>query len=263
MSHAETHRLERPIERAALAVLLALGLLLGLVAALDWLLRPEHFPVRNVRFEGEFSRVSHADLAAAVGDAVRGNFLLVDLDAVRRRVEALPWVYRADVRRAWPLDVAVRFEEQRIVAVWGDKAWVNEHGEAVQLPQADLPAMGRSPGAAEAGDGRERRELPRLEGPEGTSALVLESWRRFTPILAATGLTLKRATLTPRRTFELETAEGMVLVLDREAPQHKLERFARARSAALAGRTADIRRVDLRYANGFAVEWRNAGNNGS
>jgi cell division protein FtsQ len=230
------HHDNRPLERAALAALLALGLLLALVAALDWLLRPEHFPVRNVRFEGDFTRVSHAELGRAVGDVVRGNFLLVDLEAVRGRVEALPWVYRADVRRAWPLDVAVRFETQRIVARWGQTAYVNHAGEAVKLPQAEVAD-----------------DLPRLEGPEGTSALVLESWQRFAPILAATGLALRCVALTPRRTFELETAEGMVLVLDREAPQQKLERFARA---AQRVRTADIRRVDLRYANGFAVEWR-------
>jgi len=37
----------------------------------------------------------------------------------------------------------------------------------------------------------------------------------------------------------------------------KAERFARSYAQTLAARVAEIRQVDLRYANGFAVQWRN------
>ncbi len=247
MMRAEArHNDDRPFDRALFVALLALGLLLAFVAALDWLLQPDRFPVRHVRFEGSFTRVTDAELARAVGDSVRGNLLLVDLDAVRARVEALPWVYRAYVRRAWPGDVAVRFEEQRIVASFGNDAWVNEHGEAVRLPDPGLPGT-----------------LPELQGPEGTSALLLDRFKQFSSILAGTGFSPVRLTLTPRRTFEIGTAEGVVLVLDRETPDRKLERFARVRGTTPALAAANLRRVDLRYANGFAVEWRAGAHNGS
>jgi cell division protein FtsQ len=257
MAHADGRRFDEALlQRAALAALSVLAGVLVTVAALDWALRPDNFPVRNVRFEGEFRRVGHAELAVAVSDAVRGNFLLVDLDAVKRRVETLPWVHRAAVRRQWPSDVYVQFEEQQIVARWGDAAWVNHVGEAVVLPNADLPA-----------------DIPLLSGPAGTSAQVLGAYQRMSPVLAEQGLALVRLALTPRRTWELEITvsdsktkaipartdapgAAMKLVLDRHEPDRKLERFVRAYAQGLALQATRIRQVDLRYANGFAVEWK-------
>jgi cell division protein FtsQ len=261
MLNADAHSVrEALLYRAAFAALGVLGVVIVLVAGLDWLLRPDNFPVRNVRFEGEFQRVSHSELAVAVRDVVRGNFLLVDLDAVRRRVEALPWVHRVEVRRWWPRDVYVQFEEQRIVARWtevaggsrtrvsdvspraapiGDSTWVNHVGEAVRLPDAEFPP-----------------DMPLLAGPAGTSVQVLEEYQRLAAALAAQGLMLKELTLTPRRTWELELTNGIRLVLDRQQPERKVERFARVYARALAAQAERIRRVDLRYENGFAVEWK-------
>jgi cell division protein FtsQ len=226
------------------AVFVALLGLIALLATLDWLLHPQGLRVRNVRFEGEFRRVTHAELARAVRDVVDVNFLLLDLEAVKRKVEALPWVYRADIRRWWPRDVYVQFEEQKIVARWGDRGWVNHAGEAVRLPDAEFPA-----------------DMPRLDGPEGTSAQVLEQYQQLAPLLGAHGLVPGSVTLTPRRTWELDLTNGIKLVLDGRDIRRKVEQFARVYTQQLASQAANIRQVDLRYANGFAVRWRNGANN--
>jgi cell division protein FtsQ len=230
--------------RAAVAVFLVLLGLIALLATLDRLLHPQSLLVRNVHFEGEFRRVTHAELAGAVRDAVNANFLLLDLQAVKRRVEQLPWVYRADVRRWWPRDVYVQFEEQLIVARWADHGWVNHAGETVQLPNAEFPS-----------------DMPRLVGPEGTSAQVLEQYRQLAPLLGAYGLVLKNVTLTPRRTWELDLTNGIRLVLDSRDSRRKIERFTRVYGQQLAAQVTNIRQVDLRYANGFAVRWRTGANN--
>ncbi|MDH3407364.1 MAG: FtsQ-type POTRA domain-containing protein, partial [Gammaproteobacteria bacterium] len=106
--------------KAAVLLFSLLSVLLMLAFGADWLLRTDHFPVRNVRFEGEFKHVTQKELEAAVGDVVRGNFFLLNLEAVKTRVESLPWVYRASVRRQWPQDVHVRFTEQQLAARWSD-----------------------------------------------------------------------------------------------------------------------------------------------
>ncbi|MEK7717650.1 MAG: hypothetical protein AAB322_07880, partial [Pseudomonadota bacterium] len=46
----------------------------------------------------------------------------------------------------------------------------------------------------------------------------------------------------------------ITIVLDREQPERKLERFARVYAQSFALLASDIRQVDLRYANGFSVE---------
>ena len=223
--------------KAAVLLFALLFALLVLVFGADWLLRTDNFPVRHVRFEGEFKRVTQQELESAVMDAVHGNFLLLDLDRVKARVESLPWVYRASVRRQWPQDVHVRFTEQQLAARWGEGDFLNQAGDVIRVKGNDLPA-----------------DLPRLEGPDGTGPQVLEHYKNLGRILAAADLKLERITLTPRRTWRLTLLDGMVIVLDREQPAHKLERFARVYAQSLLPLDANIRQVDLRYTNGFAVE---------
>src|SRR4030065_728432 len=90
---------------------------------------------------------------------------------VKARVEALPWVYTASVRRQWPQDVHVRFTEQQLAARWGDGAFLNQAGDVVRVALNDPSA-----------------ELPRLEGPEGTGPQVLEHYKKLGQILAVGGL---------------------------------------------------------------------------
>lgn len=240
--------------KAAVLLFALLSVLLVLAFGADWLLRTDNFPVRNVRFEGEFKHVTQQELQAAVMKVVRGNFFLLNLDAVKARVESLPWVYRASVRRQWPQDVHVRFTEQQLAAHWGDGAFLNQAGDVVRVTLND-PAP----------------ELPRLEGPEGTGPQVLDHYRKLGQILAVAGLKLERITLTPRRVWRLAVTSGggrasmaankesrtpettMVVVLDRDQPEYKLERFVRVYAQSLKQQTA-IAQVDLRYANGFSVQ---------
>jgi cell division protein FtsQ len=223
---------------AALWIFTGLLALIASILAIDWLLRPTTFPVQAVHLEGEFKRVSQAELEGAVMDTVRGNFLRVDLGAVKEKVEALPWVQSASVRRAWPRNVHVQFTEQYLLARWNGDAWVNQALEAVQVAGADLP-----------------QQLARLEGPDGTQAQVYERYQTLHNLLAASDLGLARLTLTPRRTWRLELDNGIALVLDRDDVEQKVARFARA-WPSLAHNQAAIAQVDLRYTNGFAVLWK-------
>lgn len=241
MSSAETARTKSDegisLFKAAVLLFSLLSGLLVLAFGADSLLRTDNFPVRNVRFEGEFRHVTQKELEIAVMNVVRGNFFLLNLDAVKARVESLPWIYRASVRRQWPQDVHVRFTEQQLAARWGEGAFLNQAGDVVRVTLNDpMP------------------ELPRLEGPEGTGPQVLEHYKKLGQILAVVGLKLERIALTPRRVWQLGLTDGIVIVLDRDQPEYKLERFARVYAQSLKQQPVDITQVDLRYANGFAVQ---------
>lgn len=229
----------------ALRLILALVLLLGASYGADWLLRAENFPVRNLYFEGPFKRVTHGDLERAVLDSVQGNFFLVDLNVVRARLETVPWVHRVSVRRRFPQHIHIEFGEQQLVARWGADAFVNTSGEVVRLAGEGLPT-----------------ELPRLEGPEGTAAQVYAAYEEFRAALSGSETYMTSLRLTPRRSWEIELAAGpgtapLMLVLHHDRPRTRLERFARVYGGTLARQAGAIKQVDLRYTNGFAVEWRN------
>ena len=231
------------VERPWRAGLYAFGVLafatLALLAA-DTVLRPESFAVRSLSFEGEFRQVDQQALTAAVMDSVRGNFFLLDLDTIRERARSVPWVYAVTVRRRWPDGVHIRFSEQQLVARWGKSGWVNAQGEYVNLHGREGPAG-----------------LPRLAGPEGLQARVLEHYRRLNALLAPVELQVVTLTLTDRHSWNIVLHNGLVLTLGREEPEPKVERFARIYPRALAAQVARVKRVDLRYTNGFSVEWAN------
>jgi len=233
----------------AFRLLLGLALLVAGAVGIDWLLRVQNYPVRSVRFEGPFERVARAELEAKVMPLVHGNFFLVDLDAIKHRVESIAWVYRASVRRRFPADIDVQFSEQRLFARWGDGAWLNTSGEVVRVHGDELPT-----------------DVPVFTGPDGTGARALSAYNDFTQVLAPAGLRIAALHVTPRHGWRLElerdaAAPGdarFALILDNDEPHKRLERFARVYRANMANDAGMLKQVDLRYTNGLSVEWRGA-----
>ena len=224
--------------RAGLYAFAAVTTLALALFVVDYVLRPESFPVKSVSFAGEFRHVDQQALASAVVDGVRGNFFLLDLEAVRTRALTVPWVYEVSVRRRWPDGVDVQFSEQQLAARWGTSGWVNVQGEFVDLRGQPGP-----------------EDLPQFMGPPGMQSRLLEHYRRLDEILAPAGLRVARLTLSARHSWNIVLDNGLTLTLGREEPEDKVARFARAWPLALAAQSGRVRRVDLRYANGFAVEW--------
>lgn len=210
----------------------------GFLAVVDYVTRPDRFPVLEVRLEGQFVRVSQEQLLATVVEQLRGNLFLLDLDGVRARVEALPWVRHASVRRQWPHAVHIHFTEQELVARWGERLWLNQHAEVVDL-------------AGESGPD----DMPLLTGPAGTHAQALAQLRRLNEIVLPAGLRIAALTLSDQRAWQARLSNGLTVLLGKQEPEARLARLMQVYAETVANRVEQIRQVDLRYTNGFSVEW--------
>lgn len=223
--------------RWALLAALAVALLSGLSIGWEQVRRTTLFPLRTVYLDGDLAHVDEAELHRAVSSRIDGGLLAIDLGAVRRAVEALPWVAGAAVRRVWPDGLQVTVAEQRPVARWGEAALVTAAGKVFRpkrLPQG----------------------LPRLSGPPGSEAEVLTMFRAFGAMLRPAGLRLAALALDQRRSWSAGLAGGMRLVLGRQDTTDRLQRFLRAWPWIREGRPEGRpMAVDLRYPNGFAVRW--------
>ncbi len=225
--------------RWALLALVA-ALLLALAGALaQKLADPETLPIRKIRVEGVLAKVDEAMLRRAIAGRVEGGFFGVDVARVRAAVEALPWVQSAAVRRVWPDALQIRVSEQTALARWGQDALVNTGGEVFRPDPATWP-----------------RGLPRLAGPAGQARIVSEYYRVFSDILAPADLAIAELVMDARHAFRLRLANGIEVVTGRERVEARLERFVRVWRKALAAEAARIARVDLRYGNGLAVQWK-------
>ena len=72
------------------------------------------------------------------------------------------------------------------------------------------------------------------------------------------GLSLEIAELTEDDSgaWRIKIKQGPEILVGNEDQQRRLERFKVGFQQALKARLNNIQRVDLRYTNGFAVEWK-------
>lgn len=230
-------------------IALGLGVLMGvalLAAVTVWLSEPQHLPVRVVRVQGELQHVSQQEVRAAVLPYVQQGFLRIDIANVRAALEQLPWVYSVEVRRTWPDVLQVNLKEQQVLALWGEGGLVNPQGNIFR-PVETVQTEG----------------LPVLQGPEGTSVMLTAHFIELQRALTQLGLTISNVTLDERRAWRITLDNRVELMLGRSEHPERVERFIRAYPRILGPRIGTVARVDLRYTNGFAVQWREPGRAGA
>jgi cell division protein FtsQ len=221
---------------SGLVLLLLLGV--SVMFGMQWLSDPYRFPLSVVKVTGDFRYLQKQQLQAAVAPHAQGGFFTVDVVAVRSAAEALPWVYKASVQRIWPATLHLRVEEQQPIAHWNEQGFLNRYGEPFFPGHAGVVG-----------------EMPWLAGPQDQELRVLENYQRIAKTLAGIGERAARLELDNRRAWRLQLASGVQLELGRADAWKRLQRFVVAYPSVFADRLAELRRVDLRYSNGFSVFW--------
>jgi len=218
------------------AVLAAIAAVAGLAFLIS---RGLDQPVRRVVLEGSFQRVSAVEVEQVVRGSLRGGFVTARLDRLRAAIEGMAWVDRARVQRRWPDAVVIEVLEQQPAARWGEDGLLNTRGELFVTGARHLPP-----------------ELPRLDGPPGTEAMVAQRYLAVQERLLEQGLRLSALRLDPRGAWEMDLTNGVTVRLGRNQVDARTDRFLRVAAQVIAGRAADIAYLDMRYSNGFSIGWR-------
>lgn len=234
----------RLMQATASAVFLLAGLALG-AALLVWAARWPAFAIRAIRLDGEVLRNSETTIRANAIHRLAGSFLTLDLQKARAAFEAVPWVRRAEVRRLWPMRLAVQLEEHRPVALWaaadGNDKLVNSHAEVFEANVGDV----------------EDDALPRLAGPDGSAPQMLAMQRRLRTALAPLQAgELAQLTLSARGSWRVALDKGAEIELGRGSEDEVLartEHFVRTMPRVTAQYQRPLESADLRHGDGFAV----------
>jgi cell division protein FtsQ len=233
----------RLMNATAAALAVAAAILVAAMAVM-WLARQPFFAIRSISVDGEVARNSVSTIRANAAPKLAGNFMTMDLRAVRRAFESVPWVRLAVVRRVWPNRLRVQLEEHRPVAIWGVESGaeklVNSFGEVFEANVGDV----------------EDDNLPTLAGPDGSSAHVLAMLGRVGAGLAPLGARVEALTLSGRGSWQATLDTGAVVELGRGGDDDVVTRTARF-VATLDQVTSRYHRpleyADLRHADGYAV----------
>jgi cell division protein FtsQ len=221
----------------ALAALLARGVM--------WAANRPQFQFGDIRLEGDLQRNSVTTVRANAMPHLAGNFFTMDLGRTRAAFEQVPWVRHAVVRRVWPNQLVVALEEHQPVALWeGDEnsdKMVNSHGEVFEANVGDV----------------EDDSLPQFGGPDGTSAQVLEMYRRLQPMFASMDAEVTALRLSGRGSWKVDLDNGATVELGRGTQEEVMERtarFVRTVPQVLQKFHAPLESADLRHAEGYAVK---------
>ncbi|MCU0736603.1 MAG: cell division protein FtsQ/DivIB [Methylotetracoccus sp.] len=242
-------RLKNVVRRDAAAVkkprrgLLKLGLILaaaGLVFGGGWLFWENEirfsYPIRYVRIESSARHLSEDEFTKAIAPLVRSGLLDADLAAIESVAKTFAWVQRVRVVRRWPDTLILQVDEHRPVARWNEDDLVSERGKRFTPPSV-----------------KEFAELPRLYGQEGQENAVLDVWRKLNELLRERKWRVTTLSCNFRKSWSARLSDGKELILGRQDPVSSVARLLGLLPELGARQTAAIKKVDLRYRNGFAV----------
>ena len=228
-----------PLTKLPVRRLWPAGAFVGAAALVLWLAgQVLDRPIVKLDVEGEFQRVAVGQVQAAVQEFRGAGFLSVDLDAVRTKLQAIPWVDHARVSRRWPDGLSVALTEHVPAVRWGEHGLLNDRGELFLQQAQQVPL-----------------ELPQLLGPADTQPQVTRLYFEFAPQLLEAGLRIASLELDARGAWRLTLTNGVVARLGRQDVRARLERLVHSAGPLLAQQGSTIRYIDLRYSNGFSVGW--------
>lgn len=229
---------------SALFGVIALALL---SCGLWWLAQRPMFTLKAIQVEGSGEELRHIDRSAirsTVLPRIKGNFFTTDLDAVRVAFEAVPWVRKAAVRRAWPNKLVVDLEQHQALGTWGD--------------DGRLVSVKGNVFIANLAEAEEDGELLEFSGPDGSEKEVVARFQELRDWFAPANLVPDGVQLSSRYAWSVKLSNGMHVELGREQSKTTMkDRVTRLVSVypQLVARLQDrIESVDMRYPNGLALK---------
>lgn len=195
-------------------------------------------PLSQVTVEGEFRHVGKERTIELISAELDKDFLQLDLMRLKAVLERDPWVEYAALGRRWPDILLVKIVEQRPIARWGDKGFMNQRGEIIHVDNVDGLV-----------------DLPMLNGNEADATRIMQQYQDLSQLLRTRGLEVIALSCDQKQSWRLTLRSGVEIVIGREQVMEKVRRFITVYDRHLNQFWNDVRSIDVRYTNGIAVQW--------
>ena len=196
-------------------------------------------PIEHVQLHGQFIYIDRFEVEQLVRNSLGDHFFDTDLRALKYSLETLPWVKRTHVARVWPRTLSIEIEEHVAAARWGRDALLSTEGKVF------------APAAINANN------LAVLYASQSMELVALERYRQARALLETdTGVSPVALGEDRHGSWSLRLSNGLLIKVGDVQWESRLTRFAAAWRDGLAKQAERIRCVDLRYASGFAVAWK-------
>lgn len=198
----------------------------------------QRFPISTVKIVANYQHITRQQLESVLSDYLSASFFGLPVRQLHRDLLKMEWADRVYIQRLWPGTLKITFVEKVPFALWNDGLITND-GEVfkVTMDEPDLP-------------------LPRLSGPVTQSKDVLQNYQKLSKLLETYGLHAVSLQLSDNQSWELGLANGIQIRLGKRDLEKRLQRFCKAYPIVFADKPEQLARVDLRYAHGMAVQWK-------
>ncbi len=220
-----------------ITVMLFCAIAYGAVLAINHLDKP----IAKVSIEGKFKYIEQKQFIELVNGQISGGFITIDLKALQNVLHQHPWVAEVSIQRQWPANLQINVVEEVPIARWSDDSFLNRAGDKLTIK-----------------DNSHLSNLPLMSAQFGSSSEVMKQYQRLADLLLPTGLKLAKLELDALGAWQVETSNGIQLILGRNHVGEKIRRLVMVWRSDLHQQSAKIKTIDLRYPNGLAVAWRNS-----
>ena len=196
-------------------------------------------PINNISVFGTFSNIEKKEVKELIITTVSDSKILSsDLMKITSLLESHPWIERAFVRRKWPSGIEVKVIEEVPLARWGDRNFLNDRGEILDLNNRNLSS------------------LPVLTGVENSERLIMNTYQEISLLLRPAGLKIIELSYNNQGIWKLTLSNGLEILIGRDQIIEKIRRFLIIWMATLKSSSTDMDGVDIRYDNGIAARWK-------
>jgi cell division protein FtsQ len=199
---------------------------------------PQRYPINTVKIGATYEHIDRKQLESILSDYMVSSYFALPVNKLYRDLNALDWTEQVEIERVWPDTLKITIVEKIPVAVWND---------ALMTADGDLFNVGKE---------QTDQKLPRLSGPPHQQLEVLQNFQKLSKLLSIYGLRAASLQLRDNQAWELSLANGVQLHLGKRDLEQRLQRFCKAYPAVFADKPEQLSSVDLRYARGMAVQWK-------
>lgn len=193
-------------------------------------------PVERIVVTGKLENLRQEALRTALSDELDQGLLFLNLSDLQLTLEALPWVYKAQLRRRFPDTLEVSVVEQLPIARWGDDAFLNHEARIIEVT-----------------DGERWQDLPQIRGPLDSEARLMNHYQRLLERLRPLSLTPIALSEDDYGQLRVGLDNGLDLQLGDREFSLRLQRFLQLWVSDLQNDNRAVQRVDMRYDGGAAV----------
>lgn len=170
-----------------------------------------------------------------------GSFFTAILPELKDSAMQQDWISQVDIERKWGEGIVITALPREAIARFGSEHLIDSQGKVYKpVSESELSQPG----------------LIMLQGDADQSTLIMQQMQQVNQWFAPLEMQVEDLVLTPRMTWAIKFNNGMRIIVDNEHTSQKLMNLSQLLQNQLADKKENIAAADLRYKNGFVIDWK-------